>query len=193
MCCLPASITVALDNDGVNIEMHSKAVMEWVWRCTCMLLPGVLGDTFGRYGCANLEAISEQLLRNALRGHESANLNAVMDISKIYICPGGIAPSEWMHSVRAIRDTPVADYSVSSVKSMSHVPSHPQITVSRCFSFCRSPISIDHSGGVANCDHTSEWVHWGRACIRIAMRWVTLRQSLLAFLLSARKIQFTLY
>ena len=36
----------------------------------------------------------------------------------------------------------------------------------RFFSFCRSPI---HSGVVANCDHTSEWVHWVHACIGIAM------------------------
>jgi len=61
------------------------------------------------------------------------------------------------------------------------------------FVFCRSPILIDHSGVVANCDNTSEWVHWVRACIGIAMRWVTLRISLLAFLLPARKMQFSLY
>jgi hypothetical protein len=36
----------------------------------------------------------------------------------------------------------------------------------RFFSFCRSPI---HSGVVASCDHTSEWVHWVHACIGIAM------------------------
>jgi len=36
----------------------------------------------------------------------------------------------------------------------------------RFFSFCRSPI---HSGIVANCAHTSEWVHWVHACIGIPM------------------------
>jgi len=51
------------------------------------------------------------------------------------------------------------------------------------FSLCRSPILNKHSGVVANCDHTSEWVHWVHACIGIAMQWVTLRQSLLSFLL----------
>jgi len=37
------------------------------------------------------------------------------------------------------------------------------------FSLCRSPIWNKHSGVVANCDHTSDWVHWVHACIRIAM------------------------
>jgi hypothetical protein len=60
------------------------------------------------------------------------------------------------------------------------------------FAFCQSPILNDHSGVVANCDNTSEWVHWVRASIGIAMRWVTLRISLLAFLLPTHKIQFSL-
>jgi len=51
------------------------------------------------------------------------------------------------------------------------------------FSLCRSPILNKHSGIVGNCDHTSEWVHWVHPCIGIAMQWVTLRKSLLAFLL----------
>ena len=42
------------------------------------------------------------------------------------------------------------------------------------FSLCRSPIINKHAGVVANCDHTSEWVHWVHACIGIAMQWVTL-------------------
>jgi len=61
------------------------------------------------------------------------------------------------------------------------------------FSLCRSPISNEHSGLVANCNHRSELVHWVRACIGIAMQWVTLRKSLLAFLLPASTIQFSLY
>jgi len=39
----------------------------------------------------------------------------------------------------------------------------------RFFSLCRSPILNKHSGIVANCDHTSEWVHWVHDCIGIAM------------------------
>ena len=45
----------------------------------------------------------------------------------------------------------------------------------------------------ANCDDTSAWVHWARACIGIAMRWVTLRKYLLAFLLPACTMHFSLY
>ena len=63
----------------------------------------------------------------------------------------------------------------------------------RFFSLCRSRILNRHSGVGAKCDHTSEWVHWVHACIWIAMRWVTLRQSLLAFLLPVRKMQFSHY
>ena len=53
----------------------------------------------------------------------------------------------------------------------------------RFFSLCWSPIINRQSGVVVNCDHMSEWVLWGPACIGIAMQWVTLRKSLLAFLL----------
>ena len=53
----------------------------------------------------------------------------------------------------------------------------------RFFSLCRSRILNKHSGVVANCDHTSEWVHWVHAWIGIAMQRVTLRKSVLAFLL----------
>jgi hypothetical protein len=60
------------------------------------------------------------------------------------------------------------------------------------FAFCWSPILNDDSGIVANCDNTSEWVLWVRVYIGIAMRWVKLRISLLAFLLPARKMQFSL-
>jgi len=63
----------------------------------------------------------------------------------------------------------------------------------RFFSLCRSPILNEHSGVGANCDHSSEWIDWVHTCIWIAMRWVTLRKSLLVFLLPARKMQFSLY
>jgi hypothetical protein len=36
-------------------------------------------------------------------------------------------------------------------------------------SLCRSPTLNKHSGIVANCEHTSEWVHCVHACIGIAM------------------------
>ena len=64
----------------------------------------------------------------------------------------------------------------------------------QCFvSFCQAPILNNLSCIVANCDYTSEWVHWVGVCIGIAMWWVTQRKSLLAFLLPACKMQFYLY
>jgi len=69
--------------------------------------------------------------------------------------------------------------------SMPRVALHIALRSLFCcfFSLCRSPILNKQSGVVANCDHTSEWVHWVHPCIGIAMQWVTLRKSLLAFLL----------
>ena len=97
-----------------------------------------------------------------------------------------------MSSVRAIGD--------NLWRITSHLGSIQLVTlysalqsVFHClFAFCRSSISKDHSGVVANCDNTSDWIHWVRACIGIAMEWVTLRISLLAFLLPPRKMQFSL-
>jgi len=41
-----------------------------------------------------------------------------------------MAPSEWTRSVRAIRDTPVADYSAPSVNTMRRIVYRPPIAVS---------------------------------------------------------------
>ena len=51
-------------------------------------------------------------------------------ISKEYFRPRGMARSEWMRSVRAVRDTPVADHSMPSVYSMRPVTYRPLIAVS---------------------------------------------------------------
>jgi hypothetical protein len=107
-------------------------------------------------------------------------------------------PAEWLRqSGRALSEpseTPRWRITVRPV-SIQRVAFHIALwsLFHRFFSFCRSPILNDHSGIVANCDHTLEWVQWVRACIGIAMLWVTLRKSLLAFLLPARKMQFALY
>ena len=50
-------------------------------------------------------------------------------ISKKHFRPGGMAVSEWTRSVRAIRDTPVADYSAPGVNTTRHIA-------------CRSPIAV---------------------------------------------------
>jgi len=69
--------------------------------------------------------------------------------------------------------------------SVPHVAWRIALRLQFCcfFSLCQSPILNKYSGVVANCDHTSGWVHWVYACIRIAMQQVTLQKSLLAFLL----------
>jgi hypothetical protein len=74
-------------------------------------------------------------------------------ISKTHFRPGGMRASELTRSVRAVSDTPVADYSAPGVNTTRRVVYRPPMAVS---------------------------VH---ACIRIAMQWVTLRKSLLMFLL----------
>jgi len=68
--------------------------------------------------------------------------------------------------------------------SIPRVASHIALQWQFCrfFSLCRSRILNKHSGVVANCDHNSEWVYWVHTNIGIAMQWVTLRISLLAFL-----------
>jgi len=196
-------------------------------------------------------------------------------ISKKHFHLGGMAPSEWTRSVRAVRATLVADYTAPRTKTTRRVAYRPPIAVSpfpqalsvsyckrklwRCgplwpyvgmgslasaknisvraewlrqsgcapsepsetpwwritprppsiphvglhialrslfhrfFLLCQSPILNERSGVVAYCDHASEWVNWVRTCIGSAMRWVTLQKSLVAFLLPARKMQFSLY
>ena len=51
-------------------------------------------------------------------------------ISKKYFRPGGIAPSEWTRSVRAVRDTPGADYSAPGIKTTHRVTYRSPIAVS---------------------------------------------------------------
>jgi len=62
-----------------------------------------------------------------------------------------------------------------------------------CFSLFWSQNVTEHSGVVANCDHTSEWVHWVHTSIGIAMQLVMLQKSLLVFLPPAHKIQFCIH
>jgi len=51
-------------------------------------------------------------------------------ISKNHFRPGGMAPSEWTRSVRAVRATPVAGYSAPSAKTTRRVAYRPRIAVS---------------------------------------------------------------
>jgi hypothetical protein len=107
-------------------------------------------------------------------------------------------PAEWLRqSGRApseLSETPRWQIA-SCLASIPRVELHIALRslLHRFFLLCQSPILNAHSGVVANCDHTSEWVHWVRGCNGIAMRWVTLPKSLLAFLLPARKMRLSLY
>jgi len=51
-------------------------------------------------------------------------------ISKKYFRPGGMAPSEWTRSVRAVRDTPVEDYSARGLNTTRRVANRTPIVVS---------------------------------------------------------------
>jgi hypothetical protein len=57
----------------------------------------------------------------------------VSHISKKHFRPGRMAVSEWTRSVRAIRDTPVADYSAPDVNTACQAAYCPPIAVLR---FC---------------------------------------------------------
>jgi len=53
----------------------------------------------------------------------------MLQISKKHFRPGGMAPSEWTRSIRAVRETLVADCSAPGVKTMRRVTYRPSITV----------------------------------------------------------------
>jgi len=81
-----------------------------------------------------------------------------------WLCQSGHAPSE-------PSETPWWWISLSPA-SIPRVVLHIALPLPfrSFFSLCRSPILNKHSGIVANCDHTSEWVHLVHACIGIAMQ-----------------------
>ena len=51
-------------------------------------------------------------------------------ISKNHFRPGGMVPSEWTRYIRAVRGTPVADYSVPGTNTTCRVAYRPPIAVS---------------------------------------------------------------
>jgi len=53
-------------------------------------------------------------------------------ISKKHFRLGGMAASQWTHSVRAVRDTPVADSSPHGINTRHHIVYRHPITVSPC-------------------------------------------------------------
>ena len=57
MGCLPTSSTISPHRDRVNLEMHSKAVIERVLGCTWRLTSSKFGDALGGHDRAKLEAV----------------------------------------------------------------------------------------------------------------------------------------
>jgi len=66
-----------------------------------------------------------------------------------------MAVSEWTRSIRAIRETLVADYSMPGANTMHRVAYGPPIAVSPF----RLALSVFYYKQTL-CDHMSEWVHW---------------------------------
>jgi len=73
---------------------------------------------------SNIPGINATRLTEAEHSHR-----LLRRISKKIFRSGGMAPSEWTRSVRAVRDTPVADYSVPGVNTMRRVVYCPLIAV----------------------------------------------------------------
>jgi len=66
---------------------------------------------------------------SASRGQIELRDLAVCCISNKHFRPGGMALSEWRRSVRAVRDTPVADYSAPGANTTRHVAYRPPIVL----------------------------------------------------------------
>jgi len=122
--------------------------------CDCLHFSTVYCCVCNRYHRHYEEMLIKLAVQLSFHSHRSGS------ISKKHFCPGGMAPSESMHSVRAVRDTPVVAYSAPGTNTMRRIASCPLITVHRFFSLCQYAIVNENSGVVANCDHTSEWVDW---------------------------------
>jgi len=97
--------------------MHLEAVIKQVLRCTWTPRSSELRDTHGGRNPVSVDMHFEALIMQTC-------------ISKKHFRPGGMAPSEWTRSVRAVRDTPVADYSGPGVNTTHHAAYCPLIAVS---------------------------------------------------------------
>jgi len=76
------------------------------------------------------ECITEQSVERALFSQSVKKAPGADNISKKHFRPGGMAPSEWTRSVRAVRGTPVADYSTPGVNATRRVAYCPPNAVS---------------------------------------------------------------
>ena len=94
-----------ITGDSTQHRMSAPlSYMSWQFRGNCDIRP---------FGCQ--------------RGKQSQSITS---ITKKYFRPGRMAPSEWTRSVRAIRDTQVADYSAPGINSACRIPYRPLIALS---------------------------------------------------------------
>jgi len=63
------------NRDQVNSVIHSEAVIEPVWRCTCRRYSSVFGDT--------LEGRDRVELRDTFGGHDRAILDMHLEVMKM--------------------------------------------------------------------------------------------------------------
>jgi len=107
------------------------------------MIEQVLTYTLGGHDCANWEVVIEVGWRYTSRPWSNGiaqvhgggqwtvcRVLALYSISKRHFRPSGMATSEWTRSVRAVRDTPVADYSAPGVNTTRRVAHRPPIAVS---------------------------------------------------------------
>jgi len=85
-----------------------------------LLMEGAFADRIRQHGAQH------QQLRNHAKYSEHVQLN----ISEKQFRPGAVALSKWKRSVRAVRETPVADYSAPSFKTTHRNTYHPPIAIS---------------------------------------------------------------
>jgi hypothetical protein len=79
-----------------------------------LLVVSVVGGEFSAHSCNSCHLSCLEVTRGL--GENGRNFWCNI-ISKKYFRPGGMAPSEWMRSVRAVRDTPMADYSAPGLNT----------------------------------------------------------------------------
>jgi hypothetical protein len=68
---------------------------------------------------------------NLASAEEYNNRSTIGTISKEHFRLGGLAVSDWTRSVRAVRETPVANYSAPGVNTTGCVAYRPAIAVSQ--------------------------------------------------------------
>jgi hypothetical protein len=89
--------------------------------------PHTLGDQFNPSNPQTTSSGKVKCTRERFSRYSSDDLR--VNIRKQYFRPGGMAPSEWTRSIRAVRDIPVADYSAAGVNATRCVSYRPLIAV----------------------------------------------------------------